>query len=122
MMDLKQHLLRQMAFSHATYGPGKRTAGLVDHIRKELVEIIDGEGAPIEWVDVVILALDGLTRELIYRDNGGGRGDPGNAADMACRLICTKQTINEGRDWPDWRTQPQDRAIEHIGDGFGGHD
>lgn len=119
-MDLKQHLLRQMAFSHATYGPGKRTAGLVDHIRKELVEIIEGDGAPIEWVDVVILALDGLTRELIYDAKINGRGDPENAAFMACRLICTKQTINEARDWPEWRTQPADRAIQHLGDGFGG--
>ena len=65
-MDLKQHLLRQMAFSHATFGPGTRTNGVVDHIRKELVEVLESNGSADEWVDVVILGLDGLTRELAY--------------------------------------------------------
>jgi hypothetical protein len=37
-MDLKQHLIRQMAFSHATFGPGERRDGVIDHIRKELIE------------------------------------------------------------------------------------
>lgn len=36
--DLSQHLLRQRAFSRATFGAGRRTKGVVDHIRKELLE------------------------------------------------------------------------------------
>ena len=27
--------------------------------------------------------------------------------------IDAKQTKNEARKWPDWRTQPTDKAIEH---------
>ncbi len=34
-MNLKQHLLRQMAFSHATYGPSERTVGVCKHICNE---------------------------------------------------------------------------------------
>ena len=38
-MDLKQHLIRQMAFSKATYGPGTRTNGVLDHLSKEIEEV-----------------------------------------------------------------------------------
>lgn len=111
-MDLQQHLLRQMAFSHATFGPGTRTKGVVDHIRKELDEVLAGNGDSYEWVDVVILALDGLTRQLAYCT--GTRGDPERVAEIACDMILGKQQRNEARDWPDWRTQSADKAIEHV--------
>lgn len=112
-MDLKQHLIRQMAFSHATFGPGERMKGVTDHIRKELDEVLAGDGDASEWVDVVILALDGLTRRLAYV-GGGERADPKRVAEMACKMIEGKQTRNEARNWPDWRTAPKDKAIEHV--------
>jgi hypothetical protein len=111
-MDLKQHLLRQMAFSHATFGPGTRTNGVVDHIRKELDEVIAGGGDSYEWVDVVILALDGLTRQLAYCN--GDRTNPQIVVQTACNMIEGKQTRNEERTWPDWRTATPDKAIEHV--------
>lgn len=110
-MDLKQHLIRQMAFSHATFGPGERTKGVADHIRKELVEVLNSNGASDEWVDVVLLALDGLTRQLAYCT--GERNDPARVAEMACNMIVGKQTRNEARTWPDWRTMSAEKAIEH---------
>ena len=119
MLDLEQHLLRQMAFSRATFGPGERRAGVCDHIRKELAEIEAEESpdaAAKEWVDVVILALDGLTRAL--RRDGMS---PEEAASLACGMLRRKQSKNEGRVWPDWRTAPQDRAIEHDRSGEAGN-
>lgn len=113
-MDLKQHLLRQMAFSHATFGPGERTQGVIDHIRKELVEVEDSEGSAEEWVDIVILALDGLTRRLAYIGADGRRSNPERVVEMACRMIIGKQSRNEARDWPDWRTVDSGKAIEHV--------
>lgn len=113
-MDLKQHLIRQMAFSHATFGPGERTAGVIDHIRRELKEVEAANGEAAEWVDVVILALDGLTRRLAYSGGDSVRRDPNFVADTACRMIEGKQTRNEERTWPDWRTQSKDKAIEHV--------
>lgn len=111
-MDLQQHLIRQMAFSHATFGPGERTNGVIDHIRKELVEVEEANGEASEWVDVVILALDGLTRRLAFC--GEGRADPSDVARIACNMIVGKQTRNEARNWPDWRGQSTDKAIEHV--------
>lgn len=111
-MNLQQHLLRQMAFSHATFGPGTRTNGVIDHIRKELAEVEQAHGAADEWVDVVILALDGLTRQLAFIN--GDRRNPYDVADLACAMIIGKQTRNEARVWPDWRTASADKAIEHV--------
>ena len=112
-MDLKAHLIRQMAFSHATFGPGERTKGVVDHIRKELVEVLESDGDAAEWVDVVILALDGLTRRLAFV-GGGKRVDPALVAETVCKMLEGKQSRNEAREWPDWRSQSQDKAIEHV--------
>lgn len=84
------HLTRQMLWSERTFGPGPRTAGVTDHIRKELREI---EAAPDdlgEWVDVIILAFDGAWR---------CGADPQQIIDA----VKVKQAKNEAREWPDWR-------------------
>ena len=114
-LDLKSHLLRQMAFSHSTFGPGTRTRGVVDHIGKEIAEVLASNGSASEWVDIVILGLDGLTRQLSY--SNGGRADPEQVATIACQMIVGKQSRNEARTWPDWRSVSQDRAIEHVKEG-----
>ena len=98
--DLIAHLKRQREFSLKTFGPGPRTKGVVDHIRKELVEIEANPGDISEWVDVILLALDGAWR-------AGWQPE-----DIAI-AISAKQTKNENRKWPDWRTQSTDKAIEH---------
>jgi hypothetical protein len=61
-MDLIQHLFRQRDFSLRTFGPGQRTHGVLDHIRKELAEIEAKPADLTEWVDVILLALDGAWR------------------------------------------------------------
>ncbi len=94
------HLARQREFSERTFGPGSRTDGVIDHIRKELREI---EAAPddlSEWVDVVILALDGAWRA-------------GHGPQQIIDAIVAKQAKNEARTWPDWRTAIPGQAIEH---------
>lgn len=117
-MDLKQHLLRQIAFSEKTFGPGPRSEGIIDHVRKELEEI---KGAPFhsmkaaEWVDVAILALDGLWREIRECDPEFYANDELVALD-ACAMIEAKQSKNEDRKWPDWRTAEPGKAIEHVRD------
>lgn len=109
-LDLESHLTRQMVFSRATFGPGERSEGVIDHIRKELDEIEAGDGDAAEWVDLVILALDGLTRRL-WASTGPAPAQ--EMAAMACRMIVNKQSRNELRDWPDWRTADPTKAIEH---------
>ena len=100
MMDLVAHIYRQREFSERTFGPGKHSKGVVDHIRKELTEI---EAAPddlSEWVDVILLALDGAWRH-------------GHSPEEIAFGIAAKQAKNEARKWPDWRTMSPDKAIEH---------
>lgn len=128
MYDIIPHLARQVAFSRATFGPGPRTKGVSDHIRKELVEIEevyeanDGnpgeepdspvhEQAAVEWVDVAILALDGLLR-AIWAAHPGWTSE--QVARCATDYIRTKQGKNERREWPDWRQSNPDQAIEHV--------
>lgn len=110
-MDLKQHLTRQIAFSRGTFGPGERMAGVVDHIGKEVREVVASGGDPAEWTDIVILALDGLTRSIAARNPLMPFDEVARAA---VAHIADKQGINELRDWPDWRQAPADAAIEHV--------
>lgn len=98
--DLIAHLERQCAFSERTFGPGARTKGVIDHIRKELAEIEADPADISEWVDVIILAFDGAWRA------------GWNPHDIVAVLVA-KQTKNEARAWPDWRTADPDKAIEH---------
>lgn len=101
--DLVGHLQRQRAFSLRTFGPGARAEGVVAHIRKELSEI-EAEPTDLrEWVDVVLLALDGAWRA-------------GYEPEAIADAIRHKQTVNETRQWPDWRDAEQGQAIEHIRD------
>lgn len=99
--DLLSHLKRQREFSERTFGPGDRTEGVVDHIRKELNEVLSNPSDVNEWIDVVILALDGAWRI-------------GAGPQEIIAALVAKQTKNEGRKWPDWRTAAPDKAIEHI--------
>lgn len=130
MYDFEAHLQRQIAFSRATFGPGDRTDGVIDHIKKELEEITQepANTRHTEWVDVVILALDGLWRSLENHSYAAHKLTPfapdyesrtDYIAYMMTRLINEKQNKNELRDWPDWRTADPNKAIEHV---RGNHD
>lgn len=110
MFDLIAHLKRQIAFSRATFGPGDRQKGVIDHITKEFEEIVEGDNDPDEWTDVAILGIDGLWRS-VAAENSHFTTDM--IAEEVVRRIVAKQNKNEGRVWPDWRTAPADRAIEH---------
>lgn len=94
-----EHLRHQIEWSRATFGPGDRTEGVVDHIRKELEEVLANPHLS-EWVDVIILALDGAWRS-------------GASPEQIIAAIVAKQKTNEARKWPDWRTAPPGVAIEH---------
>lgn len=94
-----RHIERQRHWSIGAFGPGRRTGGIVQHIRKELLEI-EAEPLSLEWIDVIILAFDGAWRA-------------GYSPEQIIAAIKRKQTINEQRKWPDWRLLSEDVAIEH---------
>lgn len=128
MTDFVTYLTRQAAFSRATFGPGPRTEGVIDHVGKELREVAkvyaENDGNPDEepdfhthmeaaeeWTDVSILGLDGLTRAI-------SAASPNLTFDQvaakAVEMLVAKQGKNELRDWPDWRTAAPGKAIEHV--------
>lgn len=102
--DFEAHLARQSAWSACTFGPGTRAKGVVAHIRKELIEIEADPTDLIEWIDVVILALDGAWRS-------------GATPRQIIEALAGKQERNELRQWPDWRSASEDEPIEHTAEG-----
>jgi hypothetical protein len=101
-------LQRQADWSLATFGPGDRTRGIMEHINKEFREILDDQmagGKPeiSEWIDVLVLALDGCWRD-------------GMTPQEIIDKLAAKQAINEARTWPDWRAFTDGQAIEHVRD------
>jgi hypothetical protein len=100
--DLVAHLDRQRAFSVTTFGPAQGLEGVVGHIEKELAEIRSKPSDLEEWIDVIILALDGAWRFT------------GATSEEIVAALVAKQTKNESRQWPDWRTVDPNKAIEHV--------
>ena len=99
-MNLANFINDKLKWSIKTFGPGLRTRGLCQHIKKELNEILESPTDIEEWVDVILLAIDGA----------GRAGHDGYAIMTALE---TKQAKNVKRSWPDeW--PPQDEAAEHV--------
>jgi hypothetical protein len=96
---LRNYLERQREWSERTFGTGRRTKGVIEHIRRELLEIEAEPGKLEEWVDVVILALDGARRA-------------GHSAEAVIGMLCAKQAVNFKRKYPE--PVSEDIPVEHI--------
>jgi ribosome-binding ATPase YchF (GTP1/OBG family) len=93
------YLHRQRDWSSEIFGTTRRTVGICAHIEKELSEIQDDPDDVREWIDVMILALDGYWRH-------GGK--PEDLAEM----LEAKQRVNFERSWP--AVQPDHMPTEHL--------
>ncbi len=91
----------QAEWSERTFGPGERTAGNIDHIRKELTEVEANPTDVTEWTDVATLALDGAWRV-------------GHSPETIAAAMFAKLAKNKTRQWPDWRTHDKTKGVEHI--------
>lgn len=91
----------QRRWSLWTFGPGRRTQGLVEHIKKELDEVLEQPRDLSEWIDVAILAFDGAWRA-------------GYSPMEIIIAYRSKMQTNFDRNWPDWRTFTEGQAIEHL--------
>jgi hypothetical protein len=83
-------------WSLKTFGPGKRTRGLVEHIRRELDEILANPDDLTEPVDVILLAMD------LYARAGGK---------SLLEDLRKKHNINTWRTWP--APESEDHPAEH---------
>lgn len=99
MFDLNQYILTQIEWSAAVFGEGEHTEGLLKHIEKELNEVRDSPTDIMEWIDIIILALDGAWRA-------------GFSPEDIVDALIEKQVINAHRKWPT--TSNPDEPIEHI--------
>jgi len=112
VLDLA-YMRRHRKFSLRTFGPTTRAKGVMEHIEKEFVEILaepEGQRGE-EWVDVIILGLDGAIRdEAVRAEQAGEEPD----FEQIITRIWEKLAKNEKRKWPDWRLVSLDHAIEHV--------
>lgn len=98
-MFFPRYITRQIAWSRKTFGPGKRTEGILKHIEKEIQEVREEPDKPDEWLDIVILALDGAWRT------------GASVIDIIDYLV-RKQEINFSRKFP--YPESEDHPSEHI--------
>lgn len=102
MNELSEFLDNKYAWSLTTFGLGKRTVGNARHIMKELTEIVSEPDDQFEWIDVILIAIDGYMR-------CGGRSD---------RLLPDleiKHFLNTKRAYPFPKTESE--VPEHIREG-----
>ena len=114
ILPLASILTAQQRFSFETFGPpGARspkdpTAGVRDHLRKELTEVDRTPHDIEEWMDVAILAFDGALRA-------------GYTPLQVAAAFTAKNHKNSLRRWPDWRLAVPGTAIEHLRPGQTDH-
>lgn len=100
MMDwLTKYVVAQTAWSRVTFGSSRRTVGICRHIEKELVEIQADPDDAREWIDVMILAIDGYWRH-------------GGKPEELAAMLEGKQRVNFEREWPP--IQAEDQPTEHV--------
>ena len=99
MSEVTRYLERHEQWSAKTFGQSTRTEGVCRHIEKELAEIRSNPHDLEEWVDVIILAMDGFWRH-------------GGAPWELLPMLRAKQDKNFARQWP-FPPPPDDFPSEH---------
>jgi hypothetical protein len=99
MDELVSYLRRQIEWSKRVFGEGPRTGGITRHIEKECREIRAAPYDLSEWVDVMILAMDGYWRH-------------GGTPEWLMAELEAKQDKNFARSWPT--PVSQDEPVEHV--------
>ena len=96
---LIEFLIKNQNWSKQTFGTGKRTKGIIKHIKRELEEIQDKPEDYKEWIDIILLAMDGYWRH------------GGDVVNLPIHLD-DKQKINFNRVYP--YPISEDEPSQHI--------
>ena len=88
-------------WSIKAFGPGQRTQGILDHIKKEVKEVEENPLDLEEWIDIMLLAMNGAQRL-------------GYTGYDIIDCLQSKVLKNCKRTWPDWKTINVGKAITHI--------
>jgi hypothetical protein len=99
IFDFKAYLEVQIKWSEIVFGKGMRTEGILKHIALESDEVREEPNELEEWVDIIILALDGAWRS-------------GATPDEIILKMFYKQQKNLRRKWhvPESENKP----VKHI--------
>ncbi len=60
--NLGRYATEKMVWSKRTFGEGARTRGLLEHLRDEVNEVEKDPYDLTEWIDIMMLAIDGYWR------------------------------------------------------------
>lgn len=94
-------IARQKTWALKTFGPGDHSQGLLKHIKKEVIEIMEDPSETEEWIDIIILAMEGAWRS-------------GATPEEIAQLFGLKMSKNERRNWPAVENIDADIPIEHL--------
>lgn len=83
---LREYIQRHKDWSQSTFGSGQQTEKICNHIAKELIEIRAKPDDLYEWIDIIILAIDGAWRA-------------GFSPVQIINALITKQAVNFEREW-----------------------
>jgi hypothetical protein len=92
-------LARQIEWSTRTFGGSHRTLGILKHIEKEIAEVKEKPEDLTEWIDIIILAIDGYWRH-------------GGTPETIMRDLMGKAEINYQRVYP--MPTSEDEPSEHV--------
>jgi hypothetical protein len=98
MPDFVELWREQEAFSEATF-PGITPLAVARHLRSEADELIASPTDRLEWVDALLLSIDGARRA-------------GMTCDELLALAFRKIEINRQRQWP--AVVDVNESVEHI--------
>lgn len=98
-MDFAKWLQNNAEWSARTFGAGTRHEGVLKHIEKEIEEVRAEPNSLEEWIDIAILAFDGMWRQ-------------GYTPEQIIEQMVSKQAKNFARKWPE--PPPQDQPSFHV--------
>jgi len=99
MDDLKEYIEKIKPWSTETFGPGPHTKGVIAHIKEECDEVLLEPYDLTEWVDIIILAIDGYWRH-------GGKPED------LLKDLHAKADINIARKWNP--VISEDQPVHHV--------
>jgi hypothetical protein len=95
---LREYIQNHISWSREAFGEGNQAEKICNHIEKELEEIRETPNDLYEWVDVIILAIDGAWRA-------------GYSPIEIINALISKQATNFERRW---ELGEGDNPNEHI--------
>ncbi len=98
-LSFKECIQWQKDWATKTFGEGDHALGLTEHIQKEIKEIKENPFDVEEWIDVIILAMEGAWRT-------------GASVSEVSDVFKMKMRKNERRLWPT--ENDPNKAIEHV--------